>query len=43
VIPTALTRALQGLDGYDSGYAFRAMMTMSKIVVADLAPGNLSR
>ena len=40
VIPTALSRALQGLDGYDSGYAFRAMMEMSKIVVADLAPTN---
>lgn len=38
VIPTALTRALQGLDGYDSKYAFEAMMKMSKIVVADLAP-----
>lgn len=38
VIPTALTRALKGLDGYDSNFAFRAMMKMSKIVVADLAP-----
>lgn len=38
IIPTALTRALQGLDGYDSNYAFRAMMNMSKIIVADLAP-----
>lgn len=38
VIPTALTRALQGLDGYDSKYAFEAMMKMTKIVVADLAP-----
>ena len=38
VIPTALTRALQGLDGYDSKYAFEAMMKMSKIVIADLAP-----
>ena len=40
VIPTALTRALQGLDGNDSAYAFRAMMKMSKIVVADLAPAE---
>ena len=38
VIPTALTRALQGLDGYDSKYAFEAMMKMSRIVVADLSP-----
>jgi len=37
VIPTALTRALKGLDGYDSAFAFQAMMKMSKIVVADLA------
>ena len=37
VIPTALTRALKGLDGYDIDYAIRAMMTMSKIVIADLA------
>ena len=37
VIPTALTRALQGLDGYDSQFAFQAMMKMSKIVVADLS------
>ena len=37
VIPTALTRALQGLDGYDSGHAFRSMMKMSKIVIADLS------
>ena len=37
VIPTALTRALQGLDRYDSKYAFEAMMKMSKIVVADLS------
>lgn len=40
VIPTALTCALQGLDGYDSKYAFEAMMKMSKIVVADLAPAS---
>ena len=40
VIPTALTRALQGLDGYDGKYAFEAMMKMSKIVVADLAPAS---
>ena len=38
IIPAALDRALKGLDGYDSGYAFRAMMKMSKIVVADLKP-----
>lgn len=38
VIPTALTRALQGLDGYDSKYAFEAMMKMSRIIVADLSP-----
>lgn len=40
VIPTALTRALQGLDGYDSKYAFAAMMKMSKIIVAELSPGG---
>ncbi|MEY4219936.1 MAG: hypothetical protein RL280_220, partial [Actinomycetota bacterium] len=38
VIPTALPRALQGADGYDSAYAFQAMMKMSKIVIADLKP-----
>lgn len=38
VIPTALLRALQGADGYDSAYAFQAMMKMSKIVIADLNP-----
>ena len=38
VIPVALSRALQGLDGYDSKYAFEAMMKMGRIVVADLAP-----
>lgn len=38
IIPTQLTRALQGLDGYDSGYAFRAMMSMSRIIIKDLAP-----
>lgn len=37
VIPTALTRALKGLDGYDSEFAFKAIMKMSKIVVADLS------
>ncbi|MGA1183702.1 MAG: VOC family protein, partial [Ilumatobacteraceae bacterium] len=36
IVPTALGRALKGLDGYDSDYAFRAMMKMSKIIVADL-------
>ena len=40
VIPTALTRALKGLDGYDIDYAVRAMMSMSKIVIADLAPST---
>ena len=38
IIPVALDRALKGLDGYDSDYAFRAMMQMSRIIVADLRP-----
>jgi len=38
VIPVALSRALKGLDGYDSNYAFKAMMQMSKIIVDDLRP-----
>ena len=38
VIPSALTRALKGEDGFDSKYAFEAMMKMRKIVVADLRP-----
>jgi len=38
IIPEALSRALKGLDGYDSDYAFKAMMKMSKIIVADLKP-----
>lgn len=38
IIPVALGQALQGLDGYDSQYAFNAMMKMSKIVIADLKP-----
>ena len=38
IIPEQLGRALQGLDGYDSAYAFRAMMQMRRIVVADLKP-----
>jgi len=38
ITPIGLTRALQGLDGYDSKYAFSAMMKMTKIVLADLAP-----
>ena len=38
IIPNALGRALRGLDGYDADYAFRAMMQMRRIVVADLAP-----
>ena len=40
IIPVALERALKGLDGYDSVYAFRAMMQMSKIIVADLKPAG---
>ena len=40
IIPIALERALKGLDGYDSDYAFRAMMKMSKIIVADLKPAS---
>ena len=40
IIPDALGRALKGLDGYDADYAFKAMMKMSKIVVADLKPAN---
>lgn len=38
IIPSVLGRALRGLDGYDSTFAFKAMMQMSKIVIADLAP-----
>ena len=38
IIPVALGRALQGLDGCDSKYAFEAMMKMSRIIVADLRP-----
>ena len=38
IIPEALGKALQGLDGYNSEYAFRAMMQMSKIVISDLKP-----
>lgn len=38
IIPTALAAALQGRDGYDSKFAFEAMMKMSKIVIADLLP-----
>lgn len=38
VVPAALGRALKGLDGHDAGYATRAMMKMSRIVVADLRP-----
>ena len=40
IIPVALERALKGLDGYDSDYAFRAMMQMSKIIVAELQPAS---
>lgn len=43
VIPTELSRALQGLDGYDSAHAFRAMMQMSRIIVKDLAPADRNR
>lgn len=42
VIPTALTQALKGLDGYDSAYAFQAMLKMSKIIVSDLSPNEKS-
>ena len=38
IVPVALGRALKGLDGYDSEYAFKAMMQMSKIVIAKLRP-----
>lgn len=38
IIPEQLGRALQGLDGYDSEYAFKAMMQMGRIIVADLKP-----
>ncbi|MFZ4516197.1 MAG: VOC family protein [Acidimicrobiia bacterium] len=40
IVPKALARALQGLDGYDSDYAFDAMMNMSRIIVADLRPSQ---
>ena len=40
IIPEALGRALKGLDGYDSDFAFEAMMRMSKIIVADLKPAG---
>lgn len=40
IIPVALERALKGLDGYDADYAFRAIMQMRKIIVADLKPAN---
>ena len=38
IVPSALGRALSGEDGYDSAYAFQAMMRMSKIVIAGLKP-----
>lgn len=38
IIPEALDRALKGLDGYDSEFAFKAMMNMSRIIVAELKP-----
>ena len=38
IIPIALQEALSGVDGYDSVYAFRAMMQMSKIIIAELTP-----
>ncbi|MEY4401410.1 MAG: hypothetical protein RL072_1275 [Actinomycetota bacterium] len=40
IVPEALGRALKGLDGYDSNYAFKAILKMSKIVVADLKPAG---
>jgi len=40
VIPAALGRALQGLDDYDSSYAFKAMMGMTKIEVDLLRPSS---
>ena len=40
IIPDELGRALRGLDGYDSSYAFRAMMEMSKNIVAILKPAS---
>ena len=43
IIPTALSSALQGKDGYDSKYAFEAMMKMSKIVIADLSEANFPK
>lgn len=36
IIPVQLTRALSGLDGYDSEFAFRAMMGMTKIEISGL-------
>ena len=38
VVPTALSQALQGLDGYDSRFAFEAMMGMTRIIIDDLRP-----
>ena len=40
VIPAALGRALQGLDDYDSAYAFQAMMGMTKIEIDLLRPSS---
>lgn len=40
IIPIDLERALKGLDGYDSEFAFRAMMNMSRIIIADLGPSR---
>lgn len=40
IIPVALHRALSGQDGYDSAYAFRAMMQMSKIIISELKPAQ---
>ena len=40
IIPAELPKALSGQDGYDSRYAFEAMMKMRKIIVADLKPGD---
>ena len=40
IVPKTLDRALQGLDGYDSQFALRAAMSMSKIIIADLKPST---
>ena len=40
IIPDELGRALRGLDGYDSSYALRVMMKISKIIVTNLKPAS---